>query len=401
MKDFCLSSGLLLVLFFFLIQCDSSSPSAPILEPLDHLPENRKATLTHGVHVNRPFLIYSVYSNTFDPGKAEKEFGDDEIALVASLGFRHVRLSFEMRDLYNASQPEVLDAIFAEALSKTVDKLIEAKIGVVLNLLPVANQPSGALIFEGLQHNDETVEKVGIFWHALASYMSDKNPDYLFFEVLNEPNFSTGVAHEYDIERWDWVLGELHGQIRAAAPQHTIIVGGIQGNSIWGMEQMTPLADKNVVYNFHFYASHTFTHQGAEGMSPYNELHDLPYPSSPELIAPLLTEYEPGSDAYTLLEAYGNENWNREKIETHIGYAAEWASKHDAFVTCNEFGVYKKFSPIDDRNLWHKDVRETLEANSIGWCKHDFDLWGVIEYTNWYELSGPYVDEAVMEALGM
>ena len=47
--------------------------------------------------------------------------------------------------------------------------------------------------------------------------------------------------------------------------------------------EMTPLDDTNVVYDFGFFTPITFTLQGAFWREPWLlQLHDLPYPSSPE-----------------------------------------------------------------------------------------------------------------------
>ena len=87
------------------------------LIPLDHIPTQRLEVLKRGVHVNRPFVGYALSRNNFDPLKADKEFGDDEIAIISSLGFKHIRLSIAIRDFYNEEQPEQLNKVFLAALT--------------------------------------------------------------------------------------------------------------------------------------------------------------------------------------------------------------------------------------------------------------------------------------------
>jgi endoglucanase len=51
--------------------------------------------------------------------------------------------------------------------------------------------------------------------------------------------------------------------IREGAPQHTIIVESARWADDDDLLFLEPLRDGNVIYNFHFYEPHLFTHQGA------------------------------------------------------------------------------------------------------------------------------------------
>ena len=142
-------------------------------------------------------------------------------------------------------------------------------------------------------------------------------------------------------------------------------------NHDWdGVKALTlfpPLADRNVVYNFHYYAPMTLTHQGAAWTSGASRiLHDVPYPSSPEIVRPLLEKFsEP--QAKRALSAYGVQNWNKQRILEDIGRVAEWAKRNNVFVTCNEFGVYRRVAPLSARINYTRNVREVLEHYGIGW----------------------------------
>ncbi len=57
-------------------------------------------------------------------------------------------------------------------------------------------------------------------------------------------------------------------------------------SDIWDLLAMEPLADGNVIYNFHFYEPHEFTHQGATWSVPWwSYTHGVPYPADGELDA--------------------------------------------------------------------------------------------------------------------
>ena len=53
-----------------------------------------------------------------------------------------------------------------------------------------------------------------------------------------------------------------------------------------------------------------------------------------------------------------------------IDAAAAWGKDNNVPLICNEFGVYRAFSPPQSRMNWIRDVRSAVEADGIGWC-HD------------------------------
>jgi endoglucanase len=66
-----------------------------------------------------------------------------------------------------------------------------------------------------------------------------------------------------DRYRWLGVQMKLAAAIREGAPGHTIIARERAGRMtmIWFFRSRCAM--RNVIYNFHFYEPHIFTHQGA------------------------------------------------------------------------------------------------------------------------------------------
>jgi len=185
--------------------------------------------------------------------------------------------------------------------------------------------------------------------------------------------------------------------IREGAPLHTIIVAG----AFWSSENellfFDPLRDSNIIYNFHFYEPHIFTHQGATWSTNYvHYLKELPYPSTPDNVQPVAVLLP---DAVNRLQAihYGLDQWNALRIEGEIGQVAAWAKRWNVSVTCNEFGVYRKAANPQDRAAWISDVRTTLEKYGIGWTMWDYSGgFGVVTKHN----GQPVPDDVTVKALG-
>ena len=93
---------------------------------------------------------------------------------------------------------------------------------------------------------------------------------------MNEPEVE-------DSYKWQGLQAKFAAAIRQGAPQHTIIVAGGRWSSVDELLQMQPLSDPNIIYNFHFYTPHNFTHQGAtwSGNLQHYLTQRVPYPSKP------------------------------------------------------------------------------------------------------------------------
>ncbi|HWW77828.1 MAG TPA: cellulase family glycosylhydrolase, partial [Pyrinomonadaceae bacterium] len=187
----------------------------------------------------------------------------------------------------------------------------------------------------------------------------------LFLEILNEPMVE-------DPYRWMGIQARLAAAIREGAPRHTIVATGPRWSAVDQLLLIEPVADRNVVYNFHLYEPHTFTHQGATwGADYWPFVKGVTYPSSPELVAPLLPPIT-NDAARGALRQYGEERWDAARVERMVAEAAEWALARGVPLTCNEFGVYRAYAPADARLRWIADVRAALEKHRVGWSMWDY-----------------------------
>jgi hypothetical protein len=194
------------------------------------------------------------------------------------------------------------------------------------------------------------------------------------------------------------IQAKFAAAIREAAPRHTIIATGARWSSIDELLKIEPLSDRNVIYNFHFYEPHTFTHQGATwGAEYWPYIKGVHYPSSPESVSNALNSIEQQS-AREALKDYGEKQWNAGHVEELIARAAEWARKHNVPLMCDEFGVYRAFAPGADRLRWIEDVRAALERHGIAWAMWDYaGGFGVVERRE----GAAVPDLATLAALGM
>jgi endoglucanase len=323
---------------------------APAPQPKAGPPAQVLKALARGVNL----------SNWLQQGRAKEAAryapDADDWQRIRALGLGHVRLPVDPSALLN--DRGLPNAVAIGELRAAIDDAQREGLLVVLTLqLPPEHKAAVA------EREADRIALAGI-WRVLAAELRDLSPAQLAFEPLNEPEIDNpGASRE--------LMAFLAGELRAAAPRHTLVVSGHGYSDLAALEALTPLDDPNVVYAFHFYEPHNFTHQGATWGDPaWKTLRNFPYPSSPEAVAARLGAAPP--KARELLKWHGEQRWNREHIGRELERAAAWGRRHQVPVWCSEFGVLKKHVAVDDRAAWLRDVREALEARGIAWTHWDY-----------------------------
>jgi len=352
--------------------------------------QRRVAHLRHGINLSEWF------AQVYDPKGYTKEHlvgwvTADDVALIKSMGFDHVRLSVNPEPMMRHNMADHIPPEYVGYLDDAVKMILDHGLAVIIDMHP-ESEFKARLVKE-----DSFVEQFSDYWRAIARHYSTYDPEMVYFEVLNEPEFR-------DPYRWSGVQAKLANSIREGAPQHTIIAAGANWSDVQDLLAMTPLPDANVIYNFHFYDPHTFTHQGATwGTNYWHFENKLSYPASMETAEKVAAAEPDPVNRLTVLR-YGLDHWDANRVTVEIGQAAEWAKHWNVPLTCNEFGVYRRVSDPQDRARWLHDVRTTLEHDGIGWNMWDFGArdngsgFGVVNGPK----EGPNTaDEVTLKALGL
>ena len=330
-----------------------TQPPGPSLVPASRL-----------AHIRRGINLSEWFAQVWDPKGYTKEHFQTwntsaDIALIKSMGFDHVRLSINPQPLMDAMRQPDGGAEYFGYLDDAVKMIRDAGLAVQIDMHPDSD------FKERLAKDDESVEHFADFWSTVARHYAASDPDRVFFEILNEPEFK-------DAYRWYGVEVKVAAAIRRAAPGHTIIATGARWDDDDDLVFLEPLADANVIYTFHFYEPHIFTHQGATwGAYYWHWLKGLHYPSSPENAAQVAASVPEASDRLHVIR-YGQDHWDAAHIEAEINQASDWARQRKVPLICNEFGVYRNYSDSRDRAAWIRDVRTTLERHGIGWTMWDY-----------------------------
>jgi aryl-phospho-beta-D-glucosidase BglC (GH1 family) len=344
---------------------------------------SRAQHLKHGINASEWFAQRGNYPADF----TDHYIDAGDISLMAKLGFDYVRLSIDAAPLetafrgYRGSNDD-----FLPRLDKAVDTMLGDGLAVLIDLHPSDNYK------QQLRSGNDSPDQLVMLWRKLAAHYANRDPERVFFEIMNEPEVN-------DSYRWAGIQARVAAAIREEAPKQTIIATGCTWSDVWDLLALEPLADGNVIYNFHFYEPHEFTHQGATWSVPYwSYTHNIPYPATDSSMQELLKEVPDPVSRYQL-ENYWLNHWDAHHIRALIDEAAAWAHDNHVPLICNEFGAFREHTDADSRMNWLHDVRTALEADGIGWAMWDYSGgFGVVRKQGDQPAQ---VDDAVVKALGL
>ena len=218
----------------------------------------------------------------------------DDLRRIRRAGFGHVRVPVAGHRLWRGDSGR-FGATEMAPLLDDVDAILDADLAVILALQLDDDAK------RDLARDRAAQRRAAANWATLAGALADRPADRLAFELLNEP-----VTE--DAGRWMRVQEQLAAAVRKAAPRHTLVLAGAHYSDIDDLERLQPLDDGNVVYAFHFYTPHNFTHQGADwGWPMWELLAGLPYPADTDAVAAIARAAP--APARPHIEQYGREAW--------------------------------------------------------------------------------------------
>jgi hypothetical protein len=242
----------------------------------------------------------------------------------------------------------------------------------------------------------------------------------VIFEPYNEPAHYPCDAN--GSEDWQRIMADTVAAIRAVSADLAIVATGACGGSITGLTDLRPeFDDPNMLYSFHMYEPHSFTHQRSDVEGEFAS--GLPWPAregSPETVVAMLEAHmaAAGLDAAAqrrnlelvapFIAEYFEADWGEAQMEARVGEAIAWADVNGippGRLFMGEFGVIRlsadgRMGAFDaDRLRYIATLRALAERNGIPWA-----IW---EYSNPYGMSviepiGPAVPDAeLLAALGL
>ena len=337
---------LLWIIGALLMACNSTNNSFNNAEKPDAVLKN--APFSRGVNFSQWFEASDAQAIQFT------RFIEQDFIDVKSLGADVIRLPVKMHDMTQGEPDFILDPLLLKFLDTAIDWAEKHKLYIIID-----NHS-----FDPVAPTDTNIDGILIkVWEQMARRYKDRSA-YIIYEILNEP-------HGISDSRWGEIQGSVIEAIREIDTTHTIIVGGTDYNSIGKLLLMPEYSDSNLLYTFHFYDPHMFTHQGATWGEPsMASLAGVPFPYDrkrmPQTPGNLKGTWVEGSIKNYEYDA------NISNLTGKLDRVVAFSRERDVPVFCGEFGVYMIQSPADDRVKWYKFTAGELAKRNIAWASWDY-----------------------------
>ena len=239
---------------------------------------DRNKRLGAGINLN------AVVDGNKHPGfERDAPLADSEIASIAEVGFRSVRLDVCWAKHALKKAPYTIDPKFFKKVDHIVDECLRNGLAVSIDqhYYPYINMNYG----DDEISWEDNFERLNSFWEQIAEHYKDYSDETLFFDLLNEPNMYLGV------DKWNEVIARLVGTIRKTNPGRTLIVATPNLGQHWTINYLQfPKDEWNLIVEFHYYLPHLFTHQGLAYAMAQNS-QNMEWKGTDEEKAPILSDF--------------------------------------------------------------------------------------------------------------
>ena len=278
---------------------------------------------------------------------------EEDIRRIASWGMDHVRLPIDYMIIEEDENPLYYREEGFAYIGQCIKWCEEYNLNIILDLHCTAGYAFHHLGENILFENDDMQNRFISIWKEFANRYKDFGRN-VTFELLNE-------IVEPDSKRWNNLSRRAIQAIREIDENRAIIIGGNQYNSVTTLKELNRISDENLIYTFHFYEPHIFTHQKASWELIMKEINlNLPYPSGAEDYRRYLLKPENLQIQITF-----EERINKETLRKYLQPALDFIKERNVPLYCGEYGVIEN-ADIESTIRWHEDISSLLIEYGIG-----------------------------------
>ena len=264
------------------------------------------------------------------PENGQEIYTEADFKDLAATGANVVRVAITMRKCKGCERYETpeADIRYAQSILNRGERH-GFRVVLVLVAMPWGNESD---YWDSPALKADIVQQWGQLARRLKAY-----PALQAYDLINEPVVPPTLTRRSAQAQWHELAAAIAHELRAADPDTPLMLEptpwGLP-SSFWRTE---PLNLPGVVYSFHFYEPHAFTHQG------------LPNQPTPM--------------------AYPSQDWDLARLAKAMDEARRFAAKHQAPMFVGEFSCVR-WAPLGSCPRYLADAIQLFEREGWGWAYH-------------------------------
>ncbi len=178
----------------------------------------------------------------------------------------------------------------------------------------------------------------------------DNFPNVVAYEFIAEPVLKT-LTGSISPPQWNNFFQRIINAVRGVSNKYLLYTPGPWGGPDGYDNMGEKFDDPKIIYNFHFYLPHLYTHQGTERNKEQST-----YPGK-------------------IRSVY----WDKEQLEEKVKIIMDWAKKENVkYLFAGEFSAVKW---AEGKDQYLSDLLSVFEKYDIGWAYFSFNGWEGWSYT--------------------
>ena len=346
-----------------------------------------------GFVIHRGVNLSHWLSQDFGWAPREQFITEKDITYIASLGYDHVRIPVDEKELWRSDGTPNEEA-FA-LLQRGLDWCHASHLRVIVDLHTIRAHHFNAANEGGtntLWSDPRAQEGFFRLWRELSARLRQRPVSEVAYEIMNEP-----VAD--DPEDWNRLVVATLKQIRIEEPQRVVVIGSNRWQIPSTMPFLkVPAGDKNIILSTHTYSPMIFTHHLADWTPLKTYTGPVHYPGRPVTREVLEKLMATGDKRITDVVGNAADEWSRDRIVRELEPAIRCARELGLQLYCGEFGCMPTV-PRGDRLAYYRDMVGAFEANGMAWANWEYKGdFGILEWhASTFSAGAP--DKEVIQAL--
>lgn len=268
----------------------------------------------------------------------------EKVDAFAKTGMGWIRVLFGQRKWATPDEPyELLPAVLESMRKAGIKALVDPHhFGFVVKSWE-----------KGIPEDLESRQPFFDMWNRLAKICIEYPDVVVGYDLYNEL-----TVRKEDWAPWKKLAEQTIRGIRAIDTKTPIYISGVDMSNPSGYIFAEPMDGDNLIYSFHYYAPHAFSHQKILTTSTWE-----PYVFYPGWI--------PRID-WAKRRVYGEGSflwWDRWTIQAAMAPVLEFSARHGVAIHCGEFAPigYSQHVASEASASWTVDVMDVLSQNGISW----------------------------------